>query len=819
MKLLGYELKKLLGIKYLWVSLILTALICTGLYYYLYIGNVDFSEPYYDREFNAMKYDFFRRCEDEPERIAEMREVYDAYNREADRVREEIKSQMTEDELVGFRVTDEMLAEHGVTYEDQLGYVRADGTPVGDAAFFETYSLRESTASSLLGHIDDIVHLTEGAMERFESVGAEDLPIYEYERHYNEVYSSLRAKLSETMRPAEPRGMENMFSFKEFPIFIYAFLLLASGVVFLNERSVGLLPVVRTTKYGRMKTSAAKLGALMVVAVLTVLCLSAVQLAVTYIKFGLTFGSAPAQYMRRDCPYPLTVNGYFLCVTLERILAAASFSCVVALIASLTVSHIATYISGALIIGVNVAVGYAGSGKGIAALNLIDLGNDTLFSRYDESLLFGHYYGTLALGAIILAGAVAVFGALLVTVGGRGSYVPAPRRVRRLIPAVKAWFGGVGERLARRRRAYPSTLFGWEAERIMTPAAIFAVIALFGLSVYTSAERYTEPIPPSFVEYEKYLDENWAGELTDEKYEEIKAKFEEVSFLSALEARDELMKRYTRGEITFEEYVAFLESIADASDEAALLEAVKSRADHLHTLKAETGVTGHLFADTHISRILGRDVNFFLLIAVIAVFSRMYAPDHAKKSSEGEFAAILWTSKRGRRGVFRARFAAASLGAFVIALMFEGVDLIIGIAYTEGIADVLSAPVSSIEQYRALGPMTVGAYLAVTTLLRTLAYIPLAHLCCALSFAVKKLSPTLFGAAVFAFLPYVLVYMGQRAMRFFDVTSALAGGKLLLRSADAARFGGAYGFALVFLAAYALVAAVAVMLVRRRTGE
>ena len=819
MKLLGFELKKLFGIKYLWVMLLLTTVLCTGLYYYLYIGDINFSEPYYDRESNAMTEDFFRRCENEPETIAQVRESYEAYVIEADRVSEEIRSTMTKDELVGFRVTDEMLAEHGVIYENKLGYVRKDGTVVPDKNFFEAYSLRGLTAESLIKHVDDIIYLTGGAMERFEAVGAEELPIYEYESHYNEVYSSLRSKLADKMRPAEPRGMENMFWYREFPLFAYAFLLLASGVIFLNERSVGLLPVIRTTRGGRARTAAAKLGALLTVAVLTVLCLTAAQLIVTYIKFGITFGDAPVQYMCRNCPYLLTINGYFICVTLLRILAAAVFSCVVALIASVTVSHIVTYISGALILGVNIVIGYSGNGTGLSALNLIDLGNDALLSKYDESLLFGHFVGTLALGMALLSLSLVLSGALLVAVGGRRSHIYAPSRIRKLIPAIRSKFASAAEKLARRRHSYPSSLFVWEVSRLMTPAAVFAAILLLALSVYSSVSRYTESTPPSLIKYEEYLNENWTGELTDERYAQFLKRYDELALLTKDNAHEELMSRYTRGEITFEEYIELLDSIESASDEIELLESILPQVEHLRALKAETGVTGWIFPDTHIMRLLNRDINFFLLIAVLIIFSRMYSPDYSKKSFEGDFAAILRTAKNGRRKNFVVRFSAAALTSLILAALFEAADLCLGIANTGNLADVLSAPVSSIELYGSLGSMTVGGFLALTAVLRTISYVPLALLCCSASFAVKKVPPTLFIVTMITLLPYVLVYMGFPKMMYVDFTAVLAGSKLLTRSAQFDVLGGSFTFTAALLVGFVLIAAAGTLYTLRKTGK
>lgn len=138
MKLLMFELKKLFGVRYLWVMLALLLAGSAFYYYYLDIGPDSFMASNYDREANELLSDFIRRIETEPEAIEAIRKDYMRYRERAARVSEEIKAGMTDEELVGFRVTEEMLAEHGVTYEDKLGYYRSDGTPVIDGFFFDT---------------------------------------------------------------------------------------------------------------------------------------------------------------------------------------------------------------------------------------------------------------------------------------------------------------------------------------------------------------------------------------------------------------------------------------------------------------------------------------------------------------------------------------------------------------------------------------------------------------------------------------------------------------------------------------------------------
>lgn len=818
MKLLYYEIKKLCGIRYLWVMLAVMAVACLGLYYYLYIGDVDFSNPIYDRERNEIIDTFLQRWERSPEEIEPILSEFLSYVEDAERVEAEIKAGLTDEELVGFIVTDEMLAEHGVTYENKLGYRRSDGTPVDDAILFEHLLYSEQVSDGIISRIDEIIRVTEGAMKRYELIDATDLPVYEYERHYNERYTAVRNGVS--LSASHPYGWNMISRYEEFGIFVYAYLLLAAGVIFLNERSVGLLPVIRTTRGGRIRTSAAKLGALAVMSVFTVLVFTFGVLAVTHFTFGLSRADVAVQNVFYESPYLMTVGEYFLCLTLVRCLCAVAFSCVVAFVSALSFSSVITYISGAVLLIANVFANYALGGADAAPFNLVAIWKGSLFLRYGESLLFGHYVSTLSACVVILSVTAIGAGAAVVVVGGRRSFVPSPKRVQFILTALQARAEGVAERLrARSQQRYPSSLFRWECEKLMTPGVSALLVILLIASGYASFSSYGKSIPRSWREYEAYVSENFMGELDDEKREYIKMLCEEKRFIASDESREYMTDAYRRGEITWDEYVAFLDSRDSASAELTMLTVVSERVGYLDAAEDETGIRGWLMPDAMLSRILGRDINVFLLFAVVIVFSRMYTADYAKKSSEGEFSSILRTTARGRRKQFRAKFASAAVISVILAAFFEITDLAVGITSTEYFFDVLAAPVSSIEQYRLLGGMTVGEYVALTELLRLFSYVILAMLICVASYMAKKLPPTLFIVAAFTLLPYVLVYMGQLMLRYVDFTAMLAGGKLLLRSAEFAVAGGTYTFAEIFLLAASILTALSTLCVRCRTGK
>ncbi len=824
MKLLRYELKKILGMKYLWAALVLLVAASSAYFYYLWLGPDSYMKNS-SREMTEITDDFFRRCREEPETVEPIREKYDEYTREAERVSQEIREGMTEEELIGFRVTEEMLAERGVTYEDSLGYTLSDGTPVRDGELFLYYDEISGQWKGMLRHLDNVIDVTEGAMIRYESVGATDLPVYGYESHFNSVYTSLREELGR-LDPGfgYESGWTATFYYLELPVFMFAFLLLAAGVIFLNERSVGLLPVIRTTRGGRMKTAAAKLGALLTVSVCAAILFSAAQLLTTYLTVGLSDPSVSVHVTRWECPYPLSVGEYFLAVTAGRCVAAAAFSCAVALVSVVSFSHVATYAFGVLFIGANVYMSSMEVGSSSGLPNLVDLAGHTLIEHYSEVLVFGRYESTLAVTLALALGIIAVSGAALVLFGGQRSFIPSPRRLSALAAEVRVRVFGAADRLreklsARLPHKRHTSLFRWELYRMLPVGTVLLLIILYGASVFTSVSRYGEPLSERWSEYEDYVKENFIGPVDEEKSEEILALRDEKTYLSSSEGIEYMMGEFGSGNITLDEYSEFLNSIDGLRDEALALETLADRVEYLDGLREQNGTVGWAMPDAMLTRVLDRGVNWFLLFAVIVLFSRTYAQDYAKKSSEGEFYSILRTTRHGRRRLFRVRYGAVAAAAFALALLFECTDLFIGVAHTDYISKVLGAPASSLPTFGAVRGLSVGGLLAVEALLRTLPYVLLALICASASFALRRVSTALFAVAAVTLLPYAIAYMGQPLFRYADVIPMFSGGELLVRSAEFGTFGATYGFALLFAACYAALAVAAALLVRRKIGE
>ncbi len=363
------------------------------------------------------------------------------------------------------------------------------------------------------------------------------------------------------------------------------------------------------------------------------------------------------------------------------------------------------------------------------------------------------------------------------------------------------------------------TLFGWELRRLMTPITALVVAVLFLLSAARSVTVYGGRVRRETLDYEAYVNENCFGPITDELVAEYAEKYEYARDLISNEKRAEMSAEYTAGNLTQAEFFSFLEEAEKTRLGYITLGSVYEKTVELDKIRNDTGVVPWLIPTENLGRMLGRDINVFLLAALVVVFSRVYSPDYAKKSSEGSFASILSTTKRGRRELFHARLASALTVSLIISALFVACDVIIGVAYTPRFFDVLGAPASSITALATAGGLSVGSFFCIMIIYRLAACLIITLLLFSASYFLKKVPPTLFAIALVTLLPYVFVYIGFYEARYIDITAALAGGKLIIRSAEMELFGSTFGFACALLFGWLAIAVAATIAVRQKTGK
>ena len=368
-------------------------------------------------------------------------------------------------------------------------------------------------------------------------------------------------------------------------------------------------------------------------------------------------------------------------------------------------------------------------------------------------------------------------------------------------------------------KKYSLSLFGFELRRLMSAPVTALVAALLILSALDSYRIYSAKLSSSMSAYESYVSENCLGPVTAEVSEHYRELYNYAREFTSVEHRNEVGEEYAEGKITYDEFIEYLDEARELGRDITSLEMLNSALSYLERTARDTGAAVWLMPSSRLERMLGRDVNVFLLAALAFVISRTYAADYAGKSSEGNFAAILRTTRLGRRTLFRSRLLVSVLLSVAFALLFSMSDIAVGAAVSERFFDVLSAPSASMEPFHALGGVTVGGFIALSLFARVAASVMIAVLTCAASYFTKNAASTLFVTALFTLLPYALVYIDVPGMKYADITVMLAGGRLFTRSAELVVGGSPFAFAAILVCGYGAVAAAASLAVRAKVGK
>jgi hypothetical protein len=150
-----------------------------------------------------------------------------------------------------------------------------------------------------------------------------------------------------------------------------------------------------------------------------------------------------------------------------------------------------------------------------------------------------------------------------------------------------------------------------------------------------------------------------------------------------------------------------------------------------------------------------RDMDVYLLIALIALCYGIFTVEYSEKGSQSGFSAILRTTRRGREKTFGAKLTACVPLSALTGLAFRLCDYLTvrhGFEMTD-----TDAPLYSVTALSKMPmTMTIGNYLLLDFLLSAVAGALFGYLFCALSAALRHKLPTLSSIVVLGGIPALL---------------------------------------------------------------
>lgn len=676
MKLIVFELKKLLGMRFLRVFLLVLLAICFALSFFAAERSQKDAVPH--KELDAFFDLYF-------ENRAEM----DAYYKEL--VRGEIHDPMQEQRP---QQTEQKYAPDGYT----------------DLQMFSVLYAAIEQAQGHPARMDGVVKSAEKNLAEFRAMGiSESSYNYRLQQKIIRTYTELKSTVRIGIEPS--CGWEIYFNHSAQNALLFALILLVSVSVVSCDRTVGMLPVIACTKRGKQGVSGAKIVTLMPVTICLVLLFSltsfaAVGLACGYSSAFNAIQSVPGFAL---CPYALSIGQYLALSLLLRAAAFCLFAAVSALICALIRNRAYAFGAGLLLLGLQYAlnsISYINPDSAWKNLNLIALTDASpLFARLRTCNLLGmpcpYVPLAFALYVILTALTLVLFG--FVFIRRQSSF--AKKNASFKLP-VKL------KELAGKRHLpsfMPKSLFGIELYKMLIASGMIFVLLLLGAGkiAYTQYE-YRNPNTVSDRVYHEHMTE-LEGPLTEQKLLYIQEKRNEID--QTLAESDRMQQDFIAGKITQAQYAAYLEQLESAKSEDAHWAIVEQKRDRLLSLSAE-GAEGWFVYDTGWLKLHNSRADLLLLLAIALFASHAFSMEYRRSGPSDGFASILRATPKGRSKTYFAKLASVLCVSVGLCILFSLIDLL-SVA-TQYALPAANEPLASLSDFeKAAAACTIGSYYAL----------------------------------------------------------------------------------------------------------
>ena len=621
--------------------------------------------------------------------------------------------------------------EHREDDSDSLPHTWSDRAELDDLTVLNALFERADYLDSYSESIVSAVRQAETNAENYISLG--------FSADSYQVRS--QRALADRMRPVanavnEKTGFAVGFDsyFENLPnlILIFLFVTLSSVFICLDDKKRGFDKILRAAPKGRKTDAAARCLACVLISSAGCVLVSASSLLAVYVMNGTGGLSLPVQAYPGYAfvPFECSVAGYAVVQLLLRCLACAVLSAFLCLVCELSGSYLITVAAGAAFSAVSFLLfGYSAYGKYLPFRFLCfaaSADTNELLSFFRTENLFGIPVNTAACSAILqILKAALFFGATVVAADHVRSRVRYA--AKRACPVRRQ--GMNPGKTADAPKRIPG-LFSSEIRktRIALVLAVFiCCLAASAVYLYASAgtaSRYDEALYRSYTE-------SLSGK-TSEEITAFAAK-ERGRIDGILSEREPMRAAFAGGEISREEYLAYMDGYYEAKTADAVFARVEDRIRYALKVSAKKGVDIPPVYDTGITLFLRGKTDLFLLCALILVCPLGY---NAEFAPSGWFPLLRSTPKGRKTAAFYKILYFGGLGG-IFSLIFRASRLVIvRSVYAFPDPDV---PACALETFSSCGAsFTFSDYTASDLLLSALGGFLLGVLLSLVSFLCRK---------------------------------------------------------------------------------
>jgi hypothetical protein len=782
MKLIVYEIRKICGIKNLWLLLA----VCFAANCVLCVITAEKeSENMLPREYAEIIFDAYR---EDPDKVLADYENYTEASAELEQL-------LIEADMNGI-VLDE---------KPTVGNVYSSDENYPDSLLYE--ELMSSTAVKGYGNIiNELIDSAETNLSRYEMMNiSQDSFQYRYQEKLIDRYGSLLGKVDTEVEYVY--GWGSYFAYDSVNIFIFFAVLTISGIVFIYDKDIGFSPIIGTAKKGRLKTAAAKIGAAAVFCFGTVITFT----LSSFLIFGVVIGYSPASSAMQCisdyvyCPFALTVGQYFLLSTVIRIVAVMLWSVAVLILSVIFYKYILTYIAGAVLFGINFlfySFDYLGTSNPLEFLNLLSAASPGTFAlRYRAVNIFGYAFDLIVVFWVSFCVLITVLILITIILYLKNTFTTAHINTGISVKKVMTKISGKIT-IKSHRKSYAHSLILWETYKTLrSPSILFAVIILFVVNIYTSSLYYNATETYTDTAYENYMN-LLEGPLNDEKKDYIMNERDYIN--TTISKKADMDDAVSSGEISMDEYIDYLTEYNYAKGHEDALSIVESQEKYLERISSEKNITGCFLYDTGWNAFFTKSANLYFLASLILLFANCFSRERNSKSSQGNFSQILRVTVKGRHKTFLAKVLTCMIISTALSLVFTVADFIL-VSYRYNLPS-MSAPLVSLQIFADTDTgITISQYILLIIILKTVAAVIVSLFVCGISEILRKDFATFTVAAGITVLPALLVYFGFKAVETMNFLSFLAGTPLYLDSTSSQLFNtDCYGL-VIYIAATLLV--------------
>ena len=559
-------------------------------------------------------------------------------------------------------------------------------------------------------------------------------------------------------------GWEAFFDYYYVNIFIYLSVLLIAIYVIIQEKDTQMVIFLNTSSNGRIKTGIAKILAIVLLNVLTI----AVFVLTSWLVFAAVIGfSSPdnaLQIISRFiyCPYVLTIGQYFALSTGLKIIGFTLISMTAIVIGAVLKNNIIIYLLNITILGINILMMLFDKTKYVNIIACVFA--DDLFKKFRAINFFGNVVDTVYFVLIAYVLLIILFAAYLPLFGYRNRTSHKSRN----------------NNSAKDISGSTSLLFYELFKVFSSKRTVILIILLIGIKCiiafngFQAIDSYEDTV---YHEYMTLL----AGELTDEKEDYIIN--ERAYIIGNINQYEEMQTLYLNNDISYEEYMEFMKKYYYSYGRNTCFYSIEKHADYIRSFAEERAVQPHFVYDTGWNLLLNSEFDFVQYLLILMLAAGIFNIEFSGTSSAKGFVQIMRTTHKGRNTTFYTKVTAALIISITVFIIFNAIDIIL-ISYNYDLPCAGSPLVSLQSFSAVRSSISISEYLVMFYCIRLAATILLCTFIIGISALIKKAIPTITIVLAVTLIPKMLVSLGLNVFQITDYTSFMAATPLVLLSAS-----------------------------------